>query len=172
MTSSFCNFYNRFDFKKNLKFNEGGFKVVYGFTLIELLVVISIIGIISAISLFALQGSRESGRNARRQADLETIRSALEMYKADCNVYPASLPSVGSSLTGVPGTTNCAGPGVSVTYLSSVPGDPSSSGSYSYTVNASRQSYTLCAHLEGSSASVSGCGSCNPSPCRYRVTSP
>lgn len=172
MTSGFCNFFNRFSFKKKLKFNENSFKVTCGFTLIELLIVISIIGIISAISLFALQGSRESGRNARRRADLESIRSALEMYKADCNVYPASLPSVGSSLTGVPGTTNCAGPGVSVTYLSSVPGDPSSNGSYSYTVSASRQSYTLCAHIEGSSASVSGCGSCNPGPCRYRVTNP
>ncbi|MCK4588676.1 prepilin-type N-terminal cleavage/methylation domain-containing protein, partial [Candidatus Woesebacteria bacterium] len=59
-----------------------------GFTLIELLVVISIIGILLALSIFGLQGARKSARDSKRKADIELIRSGIEIYKADCNVYP------------------------------------------------------------------------------------
>lgn len=56
--------------------------------MIELLVVIVIIGILTSVSIFALAGSRETSRDARRKADLEKIRSALELYKADNGCYP------------------------------------------------------------------------------------
>ncbi|MCS7092766.1 MAG: prepilin-type N-terminal cleavage/methylation domain-containing protein [Patescibacteria group bacterium] len=136
-----------------------------GFTLIELLVVISIIGVISAMSLFALQSSRESARNARRRADLETIRSALEMYKADCNQYPAAS---GNAVPN-PLTSNCTGS--TITYLSSVPTDPNS-GNYYYR-RMSATSYELCARLEGVSGTTAcGGASCPGGACNYSVTNP
>ena len=42
-----------------------------GFTLIELLVTISIIGILIGLSVFGLQGARQSARDAKRKADLD-----------------------------------------------------------------------------------------------------
>jgi general secretion pathway protein G len=142
----------------------------HGFTLIELLVVIAIISILTAISVFALSGSRESARDVRRKADLEQLRSALEIYRADCNRYPASLPAVGSSLTANPSAVNCAG--ATNTYIQAVPGDPTSSGNYRYCVGAGNNSYTLSTYLEDSTATVTACGACSGGTCRYQITSP
>ena len=113
-----------------------------GFTLIELLVVISIIGVLMAISLFGMQGARESSRDARRKSDLEMIRSGLEIYRSDCNIYPASL---GSSLVGSGSPTSCA---VANIYISAVPTDPLGTN-YSYS-RLTTSTYTLCAALEQS----------------------
>lgn len=115
-------------------------KKTAGFTLIELLVVISIIGVLMAISLFGLQGAKESSRDARRKADIEMIRGGLEIYKSDCNIYPPSLTG-GGSLTGDCPTTN--------TYISLIPLDPLGH-SYSYTHTDT--TYTLCTTLEQTGA--------------------
>lgn len=137
-----------------------------GFTMIELLIVISIIGILSALSVFALQGSRESARDARRKADLETVRSGLELYKADCNQYPSSITFSGT-LTG--DGTNCPAGNV---YIEDVPEDSVSGRNYSYSpAGAPPTTYTLCAALEDGSGSVSGCGSCGET-CNYKVKNP
>ena len=74
-----------------------------GFTLIELLVVISILGVLLALSVFGMQGARQSSRDGRRKADLEQIRSGLEMYRADCNAYPTTLVTTLKG-TGTPST--------------------------------------------------------------------
>jgi general secretion pathway protein G len=127
--------------KMRWKMANDRLQIQRAFTLIELLVVISIIGILIGLSIFGLQGARASSRDARRKADLEQIRSALEIYKADCNNYPLALSS---SLTGA-----CPGPTVN-TYMSSTPVDPVSAQAYSYT-SPSGTTYTLCATLEQSS---------------------
>ena len=59
-----------------------------GFTLIELLVVIAIIGLLSSVVLASLNSARIKGRDARRQADLLSIRVALELYYSNKNAYP------------------------------------------------------------------------------------
>jgi prepilin-type N-terminal cleavage/methylation domain-containing protein len=100
---------------------------VGGFSLIELLVVMAIISVLSGISLLALRGARESGRDARRKADLEHISSGIEIYKADCNSYPTTL-TAGSSLVGN-GAGSCS---ASNTYIQSVPDDPDSTRDYDY----------------------------------------
>lgn len=114
-----------------------------GFTLIELLVVISIIGILMALSLFGMQGARESSRDARRKSDLEMIRSGLEIYKSDCNVYAPSL-SWGAALTGSCPTAN--------TYIATIPKDPLDPTTvYTYS-RPTTTTYTLCATLEQTGA--------------------
>jgi general secretion pathway protein G len=150
-----------------------------GFTLVELLVVISIIGILIGLSIFGLQGARESARDANRKADLQEIRSGLEIYKADCGSYPSTLAS---SLVGTVQnvSSSCS---TSNTYISEVPLDPVSSSPYSYnpvsTDNGDTYTtYTLCAALEQTpnptpdpNGPIKNCN-CGSSNCNYFVQNP
>ncbi|KKR71050.1 MAG: seg [Microgenomates group bacterium GW2011_GWC1_41_8] len=68
--------------KYNLPFSQRAFTLrVGGFTLTELLITVSIISIIVAASVISLNGSLKSARNHRRMADIESIHSALELYR-------------------------------------------------------------------------------------------
>ena len=141
------------------------------FTLIELLVVMGVIAILTGISIFALQGSREAGRDARRKSDLETIRSGIELFRADCNVYPSNLVAVGSSLQGTV-ALGCSPANTNI-YIQSVPGDPSSGSGYCYNQTSSTTD-ELCATLENVPTSPSACASCDSGSGNgnYRVISP
>ena len=147
---------------------------VSGFTLIELLVVISIIGILLALSVFGLQGARQASRDAKRKADLESIRSGLEIFKADCDKYYIgnSLPS---PLVGIPSSPyNISSCLATNTYISNIPVDPISA-TYSYAYSSDGTTYTLCAYLENPPNPVdTGCvGSCGAGvTCNYKVTNP
>ncbi|MEX0933161.1 MAG: type II secretion system protein [Candidatus Paceibacterota bacterium] len=59
-----------------------------GFTLIELLVVIAIIGVLSSIILPSLNVARARARDANRVAQMQQIRTALELYFSDHGEYP------------------------------------------------------------------------------------
>lgn len=146
-------------------------KISSAFTLIELLVVISIIGILIALSIFGLEGARRSSRDARRKADLELIRSGLEIYKSDCNLYPLSSTftlTPGNPLLGSGNTSSCSS---SNTYISQIPGDPVTTQRYSYT-SADGNSYILCASLESGGAKIDECGDCGSGACNLKVTNP
>jgi len=142
-----------------------------GFTLIELLVVISIVGILVGLSIFGLQGARESSRDAKRKSDLELIRSGLEIYRSDCGLYPlGSAWNLEGALTGDGTSVNCS---LSNVYIAEVPQDPlEPSQNYLY-ASPTGDAYELCTHLEQGEGQVTcgGATSCGET-CNYKVISP
>jgi prepilin-type N-terminal cleavage/methylation domain-containing protein len=134
-----------------------------GFTLIELLVVIAIIGLLVSIGAFAARQAQTSGRDARRKADLETIRSGLEIFRSDCQNYPSTLPSPGARLVG-DGTPAAACP-ASQTYIEKVPGDPQEPSSKYYYDDLTSGTYVLCARLENAPNPAMDTTNCGSSQC-------
>ena len=65
-------------------------KIKNGFTLIELLVVIAIIALLSSVVLASLTTARMRARDARRIAELDQIKLALELYYDAKGYYPPS----------------------------------------------------------------------------------
>lgn len=61
-----------------------------GFTLIELLVVIAIIGILASIMVVSLTNAQKKARDAKRQSELNQLRTALTLYSDDSSTqdYP------------------------------------------------------------------------------------
>ncbi|OGM15381.1 hypothetical protein A2V56_03105 [Candidatus Woesebacteria bacterium RBG_19FT_COMBO_42_9] len=156
---------------KFLRAQAGKTNSTFGFTLIELLVVISIIAVLAGISIFGLQGARESARDGRRKADLEQIRAGLELYKADCGDYPATLPPPPNPLLGDNSPSSCL---ATNTYISSVPDDPNPGRDYNYARLTSR-TYELCSALErvtSPSVSCGGDSTCGTPDCTYKVVNP
>ncbi|MBU1070817.1 type II secretion system GspH family protein [Patescibacteria group bacterium] len=107
-----------------------------GFTFVELLVVITIIAILTGAAVASFGNTNIKSRNARRLADIETIRSALELCRTEAGSYPLSIYT--------PDNITCD----SVVYLTSTPKDPKTNGNYSYT-RSSATSYTISCTLEG-----------------------
>jgi type II secretion system protein G len=138
------------------------------FTLIELLVVISIVAILMGLSFFGLMGARESSRDSKRKADLESIRSGIEIYKSDCNAYPTSNVTSLTTLVGSGSPTSCA---ITNTYMSTIPTDPTTS-TRSYRYSSDGTTYYICAALEQGSGSVSCGGNCGTVACNYKVVNP
>lgn len=63
-------------------------KYRFGFTLVELLVTISVIGILATVVIISFGSATAKSRDSKRMSDLDTIASALEMYKYDKHKYP------------------------------------------------------------------------------------
>ena len=60
----------------------------FGFTLIELLIVVAIIGILAAIAVPNFLNAQTRAKVARVKADIRSLRTAMETYYVDHNVYP------------------------------------------------------------------------------------
>ena len=101
-----------------------------GFSLIELMVVMTIIIVISAVAMVNYSGSTKKARDSRRIADLEKIRMALEVVRQSGTTYPSN--------------TNYLEPD----YLSKVPVDPKTGGTYPYIIESGNYRYALQATME------------------------
>jgi prepilin-type N-terminal cleavage/methylation domain-containing protein len=119
-----------------------------GFTLIELMVVIAIIGILASIIMVSLSSAQAKARDARRIADINTLKLSLEMYYNDNLKYPSSLGAL------VPN------------YMSVLPTDPSFSGSNSCTNGTQSGCYYYAALISNSTGNCTGAA--NP-PTKYHL---
>lgn len=96
-----------------------------GFTLIEVLVAATIIAVLVSIGVVSYGSVNKRSRDAKRKGDVEQLRSALEMYRADNGNYP----NIGSG-----SWANASGLGAVLvsTYLPVIPSDPKSTQAYRY----------------------------------------
>ena len=131
--------------------------VHHGFTLVETLVAVSIIVLLVTMGMVSYSAAGRSSRDDKRKADLEQIRSALEIYKSENGVYPS------------PAATCVAFSGS--TYINPYPTDPKPSlRRYCYN-RLTTTTYEVCAALENGVGSAS-CGSGCTATCNYKLTNP
>jgi prepilin-type N-terminal cleavage/methylation domain-containing protein len=62
-----------------------------GFTLIELLIVIVILGVLSAIVVFAVGGITDTGKKSACKSDVKTVEVASEAYFATKGIYATAI---------------------------------------------------------------------------------
>ncbi len=81
---------------KRYRSNEGG-KGMFarglddrGFTLIELMVVIIILGILVGYVGVRIMGKPEEARRTKARVQMETLETALKLYKLDNAIYPST----------------------------------------------------------------------------------
>jgi prepilin-type N-terminal cleavage/methylation domain-containing protein len=95
-----------------------------GFTLIEILMVVAIIGLLSSIVLASLSQSKTKANTAKRLQNAAQLQNALEVYYINnSNTYPTTGGAWLSTCT-VGGNTANWIPGLTPTYLGSLPTDP------------------------------------------------
>ena len=77
-----------------------------GFTLIELMVVIVILGILAGLIIPRIMGRPDEARRAKARLQIESIETALKLYRLDNGNYPTTeqglqalveLPSIGGT---------------------------------------------------------------------------
>ncbi len=61
-----------------------------GFTLIEIMVVIVILGILATLIIPRFMGREEEARRTMARVQMESMETALKLYKLDNGVYPST----------------------------------------------------------------------------------
>ncbi len=163
---------------------NSGIKNTSGFTLIEIIISMGVVMLLSAgiISLIG-RGPQEFARDGRRQADILSVQSAIELFRNDNATYPPCTGAAAScDLVNVPTL-------VSGGYMTTLPADPLGGGRiYRYTPKNSGGSpcsgvpanrcvtYTLCASGENTTTNNNAscgnltCGGSNN--CSFVLTNP
>ncbi|NJC33282.1 general secretion pathway protein G [Sphingomonas jejuensis] len=73
-----------------------------GFTLVELMVVIVIIGLLATIVVVNVLPSLDRANDTRVRSDIQTLESALEMYRLDNLTYPSTTEGLQALTTPPP----------------------------------------------------------------------
>ncbi|MFH2019362.1 MAG: type II secretion system protein [bacterium] len=93
-----------------------------GFTLIELLTVIGVLGILAGFLITNISGARLRAQDAKKKTELNSLKSALQLYYNKYQAYPPN-PSTGSyglkfMACGPNGTSQCPYSGCSADFAS------------------------------------------------------
>jgi|SRR5688572_26853237 len=91
-----------------------------GLTLVELIIVVGILIILIILALAFFRGQLFKGKDARRKADVDRIKIAVEEYEKDHDCYPPPQIVVCDPGTGLD------------PYLDKIPCDPGTNASYYY----------------------------------------
>jgi general secretion pathway protein G len=94
-----------------------------GFTLIEILVVVTILGILAALVVPQLMSYPDDARITRAKQDIQTLRTALDLYRMDNFTYPSTeqgLRALVERPSGRPEAPNWRAGG----YIKELPKDP------------------------------------------------
>jgi len=70
--------------------NRENKRIEAGFTLIELMVVVVIIGILAGLIMPRIMGSDDKAREAKAKIQIESLETALKLYKLDNGAYPTT----------------------------------------------------------------------------------
>lgn len=117
-----------------------------GFTLIELLVVATIMIVLTAIGLVSYTQVNQNARNAKRKADIESLRQALVIYRTDLGTYPINCCGTDyvANATSMISTLQSSG------YFSGIVQDPKNVTPYTYRYAGAASSFNLCYVIEPS----------------------
>lgn len=74
-------------------------KMKSGFTLVEILIVVVILGILAAIVMPQFSDSSEQSKMSSLTSDLQTVRSQIQLYKAQHHHGAANLPGTVSGIS-------------------------------------------------------------------------
>lgn len=112
------------------------------FTLVELLIVIIIIAVLAAIAIPKFANSSGRSKEAALKADLRMYRNAIDLFKTDTGVYPASLDDLAATTAPANGK-DTAGTTKAITaadwkgpYIQVVELDPISGAAFTYSVTS------------------------------------
>jgi general secretion pathway protein G len=70
-----------------------------GFTLIEIMVVVIIIGLLAAVIVPAIMGRVDDARIAKAKSDIQSLETALTMFRLDNSKYPTTEQGLQSLTT-------------------------------------------------------------------------
>ena len=121
-----------------------------GFTLVEILIVVIILGILAAVVIPQFSDASDDTRGSSAMTNLKTIRSQLQLYKAQhAEAYPTDFGNMMTLFTDVSSNTNTSqtttfryGP-----YLLRVPANPYTGVSTVTTVADPAVAYTAAADM-------------------------
>ena len=123
-----------------------------GFTLLEILVVVAIIGLVASVIIVMLNNARMKARDAKRYAEVDALKKALELHYHNNDEYPEVADWIK-----IEQDADENGPfsAAMQPYLSSIPRDPlypkaigAKVFSYQYKSTADEQGYKLHVEME------------------------
>lgn len=113
-----------------------------GFSLIELLVVISIFGLLSSVIIVSAKESRLRARDTQRVSNLRQMKTALELYYAEHDIYPTSMSEYGATNFSIYPTWNDLQTEMAP-FMASLPHDPTEPTRYFYYFSGPQATWCL-----------------------------